>query len=398
MAASRRGEIQATERVSRLWAGVESFAPTEAAAASSEAATPAAAEPAGEALTGLERYQVMNHIASGSYGLVSRARDRTTGHIVALKQVDLDKAPREEGFPTTILREIHALQALKHPNLMELIDVVCTDRRQLHLVMEYCEHDVKSFQAAVGRAFSEAEVKRVSIQLLEGLAFMHRRWFAHRDLKPANLLWSADGTLRIADFGLARTFSRPLTEATSPRFVVTPAFRPIEMLLGEHTYGPEIDVWSAACIILELLSGETPFPANSEAELVTMIFRVLGVPSVSDWPEWHSLPYTPAIRGLREVIVSVKCLSHEQRCLGLRKHLSLPRSNVSGRGCVSDAGIHLLVQMLELNPKRRITVDQALEHPWFTSELPLPQPAHLMPRVEAPSTGPRVHSRFPGLE
>lgn len=106
-----------------------------------------------------------------------------------------------------------------------------------------------------GGPLSEELVQSYSSQLLEGLAYCHSRGVMHRDLKPQNLLISKDGGIKIADFGLARAFSfRSLTVE-----VVTPWYRAPEVLLGSNTYGNSIDIWSAACIIVEMSTNKVLF-------------------------------------------------------------------------------------------------------------------------------------------
>lgn len=356
----------------------------------------AAWSPPGEGLP-IRRFEVINRIADGAYGTVFRARDRESGRIVALKQMRISALQQQgEGFPVSVLRELAAMRAVNHPSLLTMLGVCVVQGKSraagdaaaeawtVYLVLEYCEHDVRSFQAALGRHFSEAEVKCLAVQLLEGLAAMHRRWRFHRDLKPANLLCSNDGELRLADFGLARQFEAPPRRGTTPRLVVTPTYRSIELLLGDHAYGPALDVWSAGCIIAELLTGKRLFKASSEAELALAILRVIGSPTEAEWPGWRELPYVAALRGLR----GIASIPTESRPARLREHLGLPATSVSGRGCLSDEGLDLLVAMLAPNPTARISADAALSHPWLTTAAPRPQRRELMPHI--PSTNERA--------
>jgi len=427
---ARRGELKMSARLDRMWEGAdgivdapapepaprrskwaddgaeEAAAPVAAEEASKEAAAafPAARAPprraeapvpspharwsAGAAVSegGLARYEILNRIAAGASGTVFRASERATGDVVALKQVKTDVASSEEGFPVAALRELVAMRELRHPNLLGLRGVVtgragaASGPGAVFMVLDYCAHDVRTFQAAIGRDLSEAEAKRVALELLRAVAHMHARRFFHRDLKPSNLLCSETGSLRVADFGLCRRFLLPPSGNTSPRFVVTPTYRSIELLLGDRSYGSAVDVWSCGCIIAELLSGKRLFRARSEAELATTILRVLGAPEEEEWPEWRSLPYAGAMRGLRAIPPAAAA----DRPARLRAHLALPPSSVSGRGCVSDAGVDLLAALLRPNPAHRLSAADALDHPWFTSAKPRPQLPALMPRV--PST------------
>ncbi len=94
-------------------------------------------------------------------------------------------------------------------------------------------------------------MKCLMVQLLSGLDHMHKNWIFHRDLKTSNLLYSNDGILKICDFGLARKFGSPLRPYTN--LVVTLWYRAPELLLGQETYDPSIDIWSVGCIMAELI-------------------------------------------------------------------------------------------------------------------------------------------------
>jgi serine/threonine protein kinase len=92
------------------------------------------------------------------------------------------------------------------------------------------------------------------MMLREGLAFLHENFFIHRDIKPSNLLIATDGVLKLGDFGLCRTYGSPSSYPMTPE-VVTRWYRAPELLFGAKIYTPAIDVWSAGCIIAELLTG-----------------------------------------------------------------------------------------------------------------------------------------------
>ena len=292
-------------------------------------------------------YEILNRIEEGSYGIVSRARHKPTGEVVALKQLKLDK--EKYGFPITSLREIHTLMEARHPHIVELQKlVVGSTLSQIYLVMEFVEHDLKTLLNRMRTPFLPSEIKTLLKQILSAVALMHSRWIVHRDLKTSNLLMSNRGSIKIADFGLARMFGDPLENMTN--LVVTLWYRAPELLLGARQYGTEVDMWSVGCIFAELLQKEPLFPGKNEADQVSKIFFLLGQPSEANWRGYSKLPNVPTrIRA------------------PTRSHLSH-----RFRYC-TEATRDLLQRMLTYDPSCRITAEEALQHPYFTEP---PLPAH----------------------
>ena len=142
---------------------------------------------------------------------------------------------RQDGFPITSLREISVLKKCRHANIVNLLDVVVGKKRDgIFLVFEYCEHDLSSLLTAFKNPFSESEIKCLIIQLLSALEYVHENYIIHRDIKLSNLLYNNQGVLKIADFGLARSYSDPPVLMT--RTVVTLWYRSPELLLGDTDY------------------------------------------------------------------------------------------------------------------------------------------------------------------
>lgn len=154
-------------------------------------------------------FERLNVIGSGTYGVVYRARDKQSGSIVALKKLRMER--EKEGMPLTSLREIRLLKRITHPNVVQLKEIAVGNKlKSIFLVFEYCENDLATLlDTVMKKNFSEAQVKCLLQQLLKAVAHMHDQWMIHRDIKMSNLLYNNYGSLKLADFGLARLFGYP---------------------------------------------------------------------------------------------------------------------------------------------------------------------------------------------
>ena len=225
------------------------------------------------------------------------------------------------------MREISLLKELRHPNIVELIDILHSPKK-LTLVFEYLDSDLKKFldtnvatntnsnknkesELFIGAKiekekekemekdyyYGEAEdevIKSFLYQLLKGVAYCHSKLVLHRDLKPQNLLISRQGQLKIADFGLARPFGVPV-RSYSPE-VVTLWYRSPDVLLGSKYYSTSIDMWSIGCIFAEMVTGRPLASGNTSVDQFMKILKVLGNPNSTDWPEYEEI-LNEAVKG-----------------------------------------------------------------------------------------------------
>ena len=233
----------------------------------------------------VDRYEKLNHIEEGSYGVVFRAKESETGEIVAVKRLKMDK--ERDGFPITSLREITTLMAARHPHVVNIREVVMGDvLTDVYIVMDFVEHDLKSLLEDMREPFLQSEVKTLMLQLCSAVAHMHLNWILHRDLKTSNLLMTNRGEMKIADFGLARYYSKPVEHMTE--LVVTLWYRAPELLFGTKKYSTEIDMWSVGCIMAELLLKEPLFQGKSEIDqlIKVCIWQLVKANGVDYWHDW----------------------------------------------------------------------------------------------------------------
>ena len=332
----------------------------------------------------VDDFEKLAKIGEGTFGDVYKARDRKTNDIVALKQVKMSH-PGQEGFPQTALREINILLSLSHTHVINAREMVVGDTYdKIFMVMEFMEHDLKQLMQAMKQPFTEAEVKRLMLDLTSAMEYCHDRWVFHRDLKTSNLLMNNKGEVSICDFGLARYYHEP-PQGYSPT-VVTLWYRAPEVLLSDTgegirtTYGPAIDIWSLGCIFAELVLTQPLLAGQGEIDQVKRIFELLGTPDDESWPGHAELHYFKKVKPRRQPFNRLK---DKFKKVGFA---------AGAKGVLSEAGVDLLNKMLILNPAKRITAKEALKHKYFTED-PQPKAHDMMPTF--PSTH-KTPARQPG--
>ncbi|MFS7922650.1 putative protein-serine/threonine kinase CMGC-CDK-CRK7-CDK9 family [Helianthus anomalus] len=303
---------------------------------------------AGEAINGwiprrADTFEKINKIGQGTYSNVYKAKDTMTGKIVALKKVRFDNLePESVKF---MAREILILRRLDHPNVVKLEGLV-TSRMScsLYLVFEYMEHDLAGLAASPTIKFTEPQVKCYMHQLLSGLEHCHTRHVLHRDIKGSNLLLDNGGSLKIADFGLASFFDPNHKQPMTSR-VVTLWYRPPELLLGATDYGVGVDLWSAGCILAELLAGKPIMPGRTEVEQLHKIFKLCGSPSDEYWKK-SKLPHATIFKPQQAY----------KRCIA-ETFKNFPPSSLP-----------LIDTLLAIDPADRQTATAALRSEFFTTK------------------------------
>ncbi|GAB5031262.1 cmgc cdk protein kinase [Nannochloropsis oceanica] len=289
----------------------------------------------------MERYQKLEKIGEGTYGVVYKAKDRVTNEVVALKKIRLEA--EDEGIPSTAIREISLLKELQHPNIVRLYDVVHTERK-LTLVFEFLDQDLKKYLDICDNGLELAVLQSFLYQLLHGVAYCHDHRVLHRDLKPQNLLINRDGELKLADFGLARAFGIPVRSYTHE--VVTLWYRAPDVLMGSRKYSTPVDIWSIGCIFAEMANGRPLFAGASESDQLDRIFRALGTPTEAVYP------------GIVELPEFQKVKTQFPRYQSLESWASLVPT-------LPPLGIDLISKMLTFDPSKRISARDALAHAFF---------------------------------
>lgn len=309
----------------------------------------------------------------GSYGVVVYALDTVTGVDMAIKRIRPYATDEHDAKRT--LREIRLLMLLgSHPNVRKisygfirfksfllnaLVQVVSLyalsineAKKELYMMMELMDTNLQDLISKGKQPMNERHFKCLAKQLLEGIRAMHELNIFHRDLKPANILVSRDCQLKITDFGLARYFDPERTKLNEiqaqhlTEYVVTRWYRAPELLLAPSLpYTKAIDVWSAGCIITEMMIGRPLFPGKSYIDQVQLIFKVLGLNSVEE------IGY--GISESTSLFLSSKC-SYPKKAL----NIMFPT--------ITDEAASLLESLLAINPLHRSSAREALKHSYLT--------------------------------
>lgn len=290
-------------------------------------------------------------IGSGTYGKVFKGLNVYTKKLVALKKIRMEG--ERDGFPVTAVREIKLLQSLKHENIVDLREVM-VEKNDCYMVFEYLAHDLTGLLNHPSFKLEPAHRKHLAMQMFEGLDYLHKRGVLHRDIKAANILVSSDGVLKLADFGLARFYAKRHQYDYTNR-VVTIWYRSPELLYGETRYGAACDIWSAACVLVEIFTRHAIFPGDGgEINQLEKIYAVLGTPNKTEWPGLVDMPWFELLRpGYRKPNLFAEKYKEK----------------------VPAAAFELLASTFQYDPVKRPSASEVLEHPYFTTEQPSPRQA-----------------------
>ncbi|XP_052016790.1 mitogen-activated protein kinase 15 [Apodemus sylvaticus] len=294
-----------------------------------------------------QRYLIKRRLGKGAYGIVWKAMDRKTGEVVAIKKIF--DAFRDKIDAQRTFREIMLLQEFGgHPNIIRLLDVIpAKNDRDIYLVFESMDTDLNAV-IQKGRLLKDIHKRCIFYQLLRATKFIHSGRVIHRDQKPANVLLDSACRVKLCDFGLARSLSdlpegpggQALTE-----YVATRWYRAPEVLLSSPWYTPGVDMWSLGCILGEMLRGQPLFPGTSTFHQLELILETIPLPSMEE----------------------LQGLGSDYSALILQNLGSRPRQTLDALlpPDTPPEALDLLKRLLAFAPDKRLSAEQALQHPYL---------------------------------
>lgn len=258
----------------------------------------------------MHRYELGRLLGQGTFAKVYHARNLKTNKSVAVKVINKEKVMRN-GLIEQIKREISVMRLVKHPNVVQLYEVMAS-KTKIYFAIEYVKGGELFDKVAKGRLKEDAARKYFQ-QLVAAVDFCHSRGVYHRDLKPENLLLDGSGNLKVSDFGLSALVDSKRQDGLLHTTCGTPAYVAPELILHKGYDGEKADIWSCGVILFVLLAGYLPF---NDPNLMRMYRKICKADFKC--PSW----FPPEVK-------------------------------------------KLLSKILDPNPETRITLDKIMENSWF---------------------------------
>lgn len=292
------------------------------------------------------KYTPQKLLGRGAYGVVCSALDSSTNTKVAIKKIP--KAFEDLVDAKRIVREVKLLRHFRHENIIGLLDMMNPPLDEvfddIYMIMDFMETDLHKIIYSKNE-LSDDHVQYFMWQLLRGMKYIHSAHVIHRDLKPSNLLLNQNCDLKICDFGLARG-TKGSEEFELTEYVVTRWYRAPEVMVSCQDYDFRIDTWAIGCIMAELFGKKPIFPGDDYVKQINLIIGTLGSPTAEDCA----------------FISNKKALEYIQ---SLPKKVKKPWSQVYPKA--SAQALDLLDKLLQFSPRKRISIDEALAHPYLAS-------------------------------
>ena len=307
----------------------------------------------------MNNFIVLEEICQTQFSTILRCKNKTTRDIVVLKEIRQKKT--EDAPSKEVLREILIMMNFTHPHIVKY-NSVFVHKCQVVIEMEFCITSLSNVIKKISKPFYIGQVKKIVRSIALGIKFLHDHDIIHRDIKPGNIFIDENCVVKIGDFGSARISpspkkenneeeqeieskrkknnnkdKRPLTPGVGTKWYKSP-----EIIFGNKHYDKSVDIWSFGCLIAEIFLLEPLFPGSTDFEMINLIFSFIGFSKEDEKilnPQLH--------------------INYRQR----------PKNIFENTFDTADKdSIDLMEKMLVANPKKRISIEDILKHPFLKNE------------------------------
>lgn len=273
----------------------------------------------------MQKYEIGRLLGQGTFAKVHHARDLKTGMSVAIKMIDKEKVFKV-GLMDQIKREISVMRLIRHPNVVELYEVMAT-KTKIYFVMEYVKGGELFNKVAKGK-LKEDVARKYFQQLISAVDYCHSRGVSHRDLKPENLLLDENENLKVSDFGLSALAESKRQDGLLHTTCGTPAYVAPEVINRKGYDGAKADIWSCGVILYVLLAGYLPFRDPNLMEMYRKIAK-----GEFKCPNW----FAPEVRKLLSKILDPS--PNTRISMAKIMENSWVRKDLQSRPCVLEAEV-----------------------------------------------------------
>ena len=320
----------------------------------------------------MNNFIVLEQICQTQFSTIFRCKNKTTKDIVVLKEIIQKKT--EEAPSKQVLRELLILMNFNHPNIVKF-NSVFVHHSNIVIEMEFCITSLSNVIKKISKPFYVGQIKKIVRSIALGIKFLHDHDIIHRDIKPGNIFIDENCVVKIGDFGSARISpqqkkdnnenkdnkenkenepeekkkspqskdkkeqkeKRPLTPGVGTKWYKAP-----EIIFGNKHYDKSVDIWSFGCLMAEMFLLEPLFPGSTDFEMINLIFSFIGFSK------------------------------EDESVLKPQLHINIrerPEKAFENTFDIADKdSIDLMSKMLVANPKKRITVEEILNHPFLKNE------------------------------
>ena len=320
----------------------------------------------------MNNFIVLEEICQTQFSTILRCKNKTTRDIVVLKEIRQKKT--EDAPSKEVLREILIMMNFTHPHIVKY-NSVFVHKCQVVIEMEFCITSLSNVIKKISKPFYVGQIKKIVRSIALGIKFLHDHDIIHRDIKPGNIFIDENCVVKIGDFGSARISpqqkkdnkeikdnkenkeneqeekkkspqskdkkeqkeKRPLTPGVGTKWYKAP-----EIIFGNKHYDKSVDIWSFGCLMAEMFLLEPLFPGSTDFEMINLIFSFIGFSK------------------------------EDESVLKPQLHINIrerPEKAFENTFDIADKdSIDLMSKMLVANPKKRITVEEILNHPFLKNE------------------------------